>query len=111
MFIGIFIFLLLPYFLHFALRWSGKRNSVICSIHIIITLALLISFFGLTISAITEPVISNTSDIRVLNNLKEAGNGNSKIEAITYVIVALISVQAIFIVCFWFLYWGTFESK
>ncbi len=110
-YLGVFIFLIVPYFFHFFLRWIGKRNRTICSIHVFLTLALLILFFALFFTAISEPAIPQQGDIELYKNFQEAGKGNPKSEAMAYVIGALIFVQIVFIVCFWFLYWGTFESE
>lgn len=42
LFIGIFLFFLVPYFLHTVLRWKGRRLNILCNLHIFFTLLLFI---------------------------------------------------------------------
>lgn len=42
LFIGIFLFFLLPYFLHTILRWKKSRLTIVCNLHLFFTLLLFI---------------------------------------------------------------------
>lgn len=74
-------FFLMPWFLHGILRWKQKRN-VICSLHVILTLLL----FGYLLS------------ISLMDHQHKQAD---------FVIKLLVTVQIVFLIYFWFVYWGS----